>query len=102
LRPIVIQSLFMRIGGEPPPPAELEAYCERLKEIVGRGGHVKLVQVHTIARKPAEAWVGALANAEVDALADAIRRRTGLPVAAFYGGGEWRVESGERTVDSGE
>ena len=30
-RPIVIQSLFLRIRGEPPPPAELDAYCDRLE-----------------------------------------------------------------------
>ena len=29
-RPIVIQSLWMRVNGEPPPPAELAAYCDRL------------------------------------------------------------------------
>ena len=83
--PIVIQSLFMRIWDRPPPPAELEAYCDRLQEIVAAGGQIKLVQIHTIARKPAEAWVAALGNAEVDAIADLVRRRTGLAVAAFYG-----------------
>ncbi len=85
--PIVIQSLFMRIRGQSPPPAELEAYCQRLKEILDAGGQIKLVQVHTIARKPAETWVEALGNAEVDAIADAVRRRTGLAVAAYYGSG---------------
>jgi len=85
-RPIVIQSLFMRIHDEPPPAAELEAYCDRLDEISAAGGRIRLVQVHTIARKPTEAWVSALANVEIDAIADRVRRRTGLPVAAFYGG----------------
>ena len=86
VRPIVIQSLLMRIDGQSPPPAELEAYCDRLKEIVAAGGRIKLIQVHTIARKPAEAWVDAPTDAEMDAMADEVRRRTGLPVAAFYGG----------------
>lgn len=94
-RPIVIQSLFMRIQEEPPPPAELEAYCDRLNEILAAGGRIKLVQVHTVARRPAEAWVTALPNVEVDAIADLVRRRTGLPAAAFYG----QVESGERRVE---
>ena len=92
-RPIVVQSLFMRIRGEPPAAAELEAYCSRLEEILAAGGRIKLVQVHTIARPPAEAWVSALSDAEVDAIADLVRRRTGLSVAAFYGrSGEWRVD----------
>jgi len=83
-RPIVIQSLFMRINGEPPPLTEQEAYCGRLAEIVADGGQIKLVQIHTIARPPAETWVAALADAEVDALADLVRRRTGLPVTPFH------------------
>ena len=84
-RPIVVQSLFMRIHGEPPPAAEQDAYCQRLNEIVAAGGRVKLVQIHTVARGPTEAWVAPLKPAEVDALADLVRRRTGLNVAAFYG-----------------
>jgi wyosine [tRNA(Phe)-imidazoG37] synthetase (radical SAM superfamily) len=86
-RPIVIQSLFLRIHDKPPAATELDAYCERLREIVTAGGRIKLVQVHTIARRPAEPWVTALSNAEVDAIADLVRRRTELPVAAFYGEG---------------
>jgi wyosine [tRNA(Phe)-imidazoG37] synthetase (radical SAM superfamily) len=85
VRPIVIQSLFMRIRGQPPPPAEQAAYCDRLNEITSGGGRIKLVQVHTIARPPAENYVTALSNAEVDALAALVRERTGLTVAAFYG-----------------
>ena len=83
VRPIVIQSLFMRIRGQPPGVAEQEAYCDRLSEIASGGGRIKLVQVHTLARPPAESWVTALGSAEIDALADLVRRRTGLPVAAF-------------------
>ena len=85
VRLIVIQSLFMRIHGDPPPTAEQEAYCQRLNEIVSAGGRIKLVQVHTVARGPAEPWVAPLLPAEVDALAELVRCRTGLNVAAFYG-----------------
>jgi hypothetical protein len=81
----VIQSLFMRIRGVGPPPAEQEAYCQRLREIVAGGGKIKLVQVHTVARQPAESWVTPLVNEEVDALAELVRQRTGLAAAGFYG-----------------
>jgi wyosine [tRNA(Phe)-imidazoG37] synthetase (radical SAM superfamily) len=84
-RPIVIQSLFLRVHGDPPPIEEQRAYCDRLSAILAAGGQIQLVQLHTIARPPAESWVTALSNAEVDALADLVRRQTGLPVAAFYG-----------------
>ena len=82
-QPIVIQSLFMRIHGEPPPPAERDAYCDLLDEILARGGRIKLVQIHTIARPPAQSRVAALSDAELDTLARHVRDRTGLTVAAF-------------------
>ncbi len=92
VRPIVIQSLWMRIQGEPPRPDELTAFCDRLQEILAGGGQIKLVQVHTVARKPAEASVAALSNAEVDSIAKLVRSRTGLPTAASYGAeGEGRT-----------
>lgn len=85
VRPLVIQALFMRIAGEPPSPAELSAFCDRLNEITAAGGRLSLVQVYTVARRPAEATVTPLSNAEVDAIVDLVRTRTGLPAQAFYG-----------------
>jgi wyosine [tRNA(Phe)-imidazoG37] synthetase (radical SAM superfamily) len=85
IRPIVIQTLFMRINDIAPSLIEIEAYCQRLQEIVAAGGKIKLVQIHTIARRPAESWVAPLKNAEVDSIAETVRRQTALPVAAFYG-----------------
>lgn len=85
VRPLVIQSLFMRIHGDPPSPEEYEAYCDRLNEITAAGGKIKLVQVYTVARKPAEDYVQPLSDTEVDALVDRIVRRTGLAAQAFYG-----------------
>jgi wyosine [tRNA(Phe)-imidazoG37] synthetase (radical SAM superfamily) len=83
VRSIVVQSLFMRIHDEPPRSSELDAYSARLTDILAAGGHIKLVQVHTIARKPSESWVSALSNEEIDTIAQRIRR-TGIPVAAFH------------------
>jgi wyosine [tRNA(Phe)-imidazoG37] synthetase (radical SAM superfamily) len=84
-RPIVVQTLFARLDGQSPPPEEIEAYCRRLREITAAGGQIKLVQIHTVARPPAEHWVAPLADAEVDAVVDTVRRATGLTVAGFYG-----------------
>ena len=83
-RPIVIQSLFMRLSDQPPPVAEQVAYCDRLGEIVAGGGQIKLVQIHTIARRPAESFASPLENAEIDALAELVKERTGLAVAGYY------------------
>ncbi len=85
VRPLVIQSLFMRVAGEPPPEAELNAFCDRLCEITASGGRLKLVQVYTVARRPAESFVTPLSDAEVDAIVALVERRTGIPAAAFYG-----------------
>jgi wyosine [tRNA(Phe)-imidazoG37] synthetase (radical SAM superfamily) len=85
VRPLVIQALFMNVNGQPPPLAEQEAFCARLKEITGVGGKIKLVQVYTVARRPAESFVTPLNNAEVDALADLVRRQTRLTTAVYYG-----------------
>jgi wyosine [tRNA(Phe)-imidazoG37] synthetase (radical SAM superfamily) len=85
VRPLVIQTLLMRIRDERPPPEELEAYCGRLCDIVAAGGQIKLVQIHTIARKPAVDWVAPLSDSEIDRIGDLVRRRTRQPVAVFYG-----------------
>ena len=85
-RPLVIQSLFMRVAGQAPPAEELAAFCDRLSEITAAGGRIKLVQVYTVARRPAEEYVAPLADAEVDAIVALVRARTGLAAEPFYGG----------------
>ncbi len=87
-RPIVIQSLFMRVAGEPPTAAELDAFCDRLAEIVAAGGTIQLVQIYTVARKPTESYVAPLSNPEVDAIVALVERKTGLRAKAFYGASE--------------
>lgn len=89
MRPIVIQSLFMRVAGEPPSHAELEAFCDRLNEITDADGQLKLVQIYTIARRPAESFVTPLEDAEVDAIVDLVRERTGLKAVGYYGSAEY-------------
>jgi wyosine [tRNA(Phe)-imidazoG37] synthetase (radical SAM superfamily) len=84
VRPIVIQTLLMRLDGQPPSAEELAAYCQRLADIRAAGGQIKLVQLHTVARRPAESYVTALPDAEMDAIADQVRWETGLVVAVFY------------------
>ncbi len=84
LRPLVVQALFLKMHGEAPPAAELEAFCDRLNEIVQGGGRIRMVQVYTVARPPAESWVAPLTNPQVDAIVELVRRRTGLPAAALW------------------
>lgn len=85
IRPLVIQALFMRVHGAPPPPEELAAFCDRLNEITAAGGRLSLIQIYTVARQPAESFVAPLTDAEVDAIAALVQQRTGLATASFYG-----------------
>ncbi len=82
-RPIVIQSLFFRIHGQPMPAAELSAYCGRLRDIVGAGGRIMEVHAYTIARPTPEPWATKLSPEELEATAAGIRAQTGLPVQVF-------------------
>lgn len=86
-RPLVIQAMFLRWRGEPPSTAELEAFCDRLNEVKAAGGTLKVVQVYTVARMPAEAEVEALTSAEVDAIAALVTQKTGTPTESYYGPG---------------
>jgi wyosine [tRNA(Phe)-imidazoG37] synthetase (radical SAM superfamily) len=83
VRPLVIQSLFMRISGQRPPEAEQLAFCDRLNEITAAGGQLKLVQLYTVARKPAESYVEPLSADELVSMAELVRRRTALAVEVF-------------------
>ncbi|MGC8989652.1 MAG: radical SAM protein, partial [Verrucomicrobiia bacterium] len=82
-RPIVIQSLFMKVHGRTMPEAELLAYCERLRSIVVNGGKIKEVHAYTIARPVPEPWVEKLTERELEAIAAVIRGETGLSVRTF-------------------
>ena len=92
-RPIVIQSLFMKLQGHGPAADEIGAYGDRLQAVLAAGGRIKSVQICTIARqpmavingRPAGAVVSALTDLEVDAIADAVHHRTGLPTESFHG-----------------
>ena len=84
-RPLTIQALFMRVAGEAPPHEELLAFCDRLNEITVAGGRLDLVQVYTVARRPAESYVSPLSDAEVDAIVALVRDRCGLQARPYYG-----------------
>jgi wyosine [tRNA(Phe)-imidazoG37] synthetase (radical SAM superfamily) len=85
VRPIVIQSLFMRLENQGPPREEIDAYVQRLKELVAGGCRIKLVQVYTVARQTAVAECTPLAAAELDDISVRVRDETGLAVETYYG-----------------
>ena len=83
VRPIVIQSLFLKVHGEAMPAAELDAYCQRLNDLVGAGGKIKEVHAYTVARPTPEAFATKLSAAELQGIAGIIGEKTGLKVLTF-------------------
>ena len=85
IMPVVVQTLFLRWDGHLPAATEVAAYVENLRRIVHAGGQIKLVQVHTIARTPACPQASALANDQLDAIADQVRAALpDVPVETYY------------------
>ncbi len=83
-RPTVIQSLFMRVHGELPSAGEIEAYAERLAEMVAQGGVIKLVQLYTVARTTTEAYATALTEGELMGIRErVVGRLPGVAVEVY-------------------
>ena len=70
---LVLQCLFMTLDGEGPDDHELDAWQERLREIGDAGAQISLVQVYSIARRPAEARVGVLPLERLEEIGDRAR-----------------------------
>lgn len=85
VRAVVIQSLFLRVRGEPPLPAEIEAYCKHLNNLLRAGALLKALQIYTIVRDPTESYAEALSDSELDALAGCVRALVPVPVETYYG-----------------
>lgn len=82
-RPIVIQSLFLSVHGQPMPAAELSAYCGRLEDLRRGGAQIKEVHAYTVARPTPENFATRLEPEALEAIAAAIRARTGLQVQTY-------------------
>jgi len=84
-RPLVIQSMWMKLHGQSPPAEEIAAFAERLQDILRAGGRLKLIQLYTVARRTAEAYAEPVKLAELQNLADVVRQRVRVPVEVFAG-----------------
>jgi wyosine [tRNA(Phe)-imidazoG37] synthetase (radical SAM superfamily) len=83
-RPLVIQSLFMRIDGEGPTAAEIDAYLGRLSDLLAGGARIARVQVYTTARRTAETFVTPLGGLDLERIAERVRA-LGVAAEAFPG-----------------
>ncbi len=85
VRPLVIQTLFMRVDGQAPSEAEIDAFCDRLNDILADGGQIDRIQIYTVARRPAVESVSALTKLELDRIADQVALKVPRLVERFYG-----------------
>ena len=83
-RPIVIQTMMLRIDGEPPTPDEVQAYIDRLQELEV-DGELKEIHIYTVARAPMESWCTPLSDQELDAIVAKVTASVRAPVRGFYG-----------------
>jgi len=86
IRPIVIQTLWLRIHGAAPPDPEIAAYCDRLDRLMASGGRIKKIQLHTIARNPAEPCAAPLSRDELERIAAIVGRRLSARIEVFHSG----------------
>lgn len=83
-RPTVIQTLLMRVHGEPAPLTEIAAYANRLKYILEHDGRIKLIQLYTVARHTTETYATPLKIDELESIATQINGiLPGIPVETY-------------------
>lgn len=83
--PLTIQSLFFQVHGQSPTDEEINAYCDRLQEILDAGGQIRGLQLYTIARPTPEPWATALTDSQLDHIAALVRARIPLSQELAYG-----------------
>ncbi len=82
-RPIIIQSLFLKVHGEIMSTEELKAYSGRLNDITAAGGQIKEVHLYTVARPTPEQFATKLSAENLETMAKTVRSTTNIKVKIF-------------------
>lgn len=82
-RPIVIQSLFPKLGEAEPAEEEIEAFVVRLRDLRDAGARISLVQVYSAMRPTMLPECGHLPLRTLSRIAHAVRAGTGLRAEVF-------------------
>jgi wyosine [tRNA(Phe)-imidazoG37] synthetase (radical SAM superfamily) len=86
VRPIVIQSLFMKLHGQPPSEGQFAAYLDQLVGLRDQGCQLKLIQLYTTARQATEAYVSPLSQDQLTSMAElAASRLSDVPIETYPG-----------------
>jgi len=87
-RPVVIQSMWMRLHDEPPTNEQFDAFIDRVIELRQAGARFKLIQLYTIARDTTEAYATPLSDTELDTMGEHLKKRLpDVPAQMYYGVG---------------
>ena len=82
-RPVIIQSLFPAISGEPPSELEIEEYAHRLKELKEQGAEITQVQIYSATRPMATTGCSHLPLRTLSSIAQTVRKISGLRAEVF-------------------
>ncbi|MAE70947.1 MAG: radical SAM protein [Gemmatimonadetes bacterium] len=85
---VTIQCLVPTLHGSDPGDDEIVAIADRVRFIANQGGRVKLVQLHTTARRPAHPEIGRVSDDRLECIGQLLRTRLDMPVA-IYPGRDW-------------
>lgn len=71
----VLQCMFHRFGDEVPNETEIELWANRIVSVLEKGGKIRLVQVYTVARKPADESVLPLRKEFLEMIGEVLRSK---------------------------
>jgi wyosine [tRNA(Phe)-imidazoG37] synthetase (radical SAM superfamily) len=82
-RPVVVQSLFASLFGAEPPPGEIEAYVQRLRDLKLAGAAIDRVQIYSATRPMPQSGCGHLPLRTLTRIAQRVREVAGLETEVF-------------------
>ncbi|MBU6410049.1 MAG: hypothetical protein KGR98_06655 [Verrucomicrobia bacterium] len=82
-RPVIIQSLFVRLAGREPAAEEIEQYALRLRELKAAGAQIPLVQIYSAMRPTARTECSHLSLKILARIAERVREISGLKAEVF-------------------
>ena len=77
---IKIQTCFVNVDDEIPREDEINAYSDRVNHILANGGQISAIQLYTVSRPPAESYVTALADDQMDKIAQRLRENIAVSI----------------------
>ncbi len=85
--PFTVQSFFCTLEGVEPSETEIALYLDRLRRVkAATGDHLRMVQLYTLARTPAQSFCGPLSHAFLQGICGQVRALESA--AEVYGSGD--------------